>query len=79
MAKQKNEEWLSVPAVMGRLELSRAGVYKAMQDGRLRARKVAVISEVLRIDPQSVAEFEVSKSHQKRGKRAAQIKYGPKA
>jgi len=78
MAKRKDGEWLSVPAVMARLGLSRAGIYKAVKDGRLRARKVMVTSELLRIDPNSVAEFEVSKSHQKRGKRGARIKYAPK-
>jgi hypothetical protein len=78
MARRKSEDWLSVPAVMKRLGLSRAGVYKAVNDGRLRARKLMVTSELLRIDPESVAGFEVSKSHQKRGKRAARIKYAPK-
>ncbi len=70
MVKRNRQDWLDVAAVMGRLGLSRAGVYKAVAQGRLKARKVAIVRKVLRIDPRSVAEFEVSKSHQKRAKRA---------
>jgi hypothetical protein len=71
MVKRNRLDWLDVAAVMERLGLSRAGVYKAVAEGRLRGRKVAIVHKVLRIDPQSVAEFEVSKLHQKSGKRGA--------
>jgi hypothetical protein len=74
MAKRSSEDWLDVAAVMKRLGLSRAGVYKAVAEGRLRARKVAIVRKVLRIDPQSVAAFAVSRSHQKRAKRAAHMR-----
>ena len=71
MVRSKSGDWLDVANVMERLGLSRAGVYKAVASGRLRGRKVAITRKVLRIDPRSVAEFEVSKTHQKRGRRGA--------
>jgi hypothetical protein len=74
MAKRKETDWLDMAAVMRRLGLSRAAIYKAVENGRLRGRKIPVTREVLRIDPASVAAFEVSKSHQKRGRRAAQAR-----
>jgi hypothetical protein len=76
MKRRKSEDWLDLVAVMKRLGLSRAGVYKAVASGRLKGRKVAIVNKVLRIDPRSVAEFEVSKSHQKRGRRGARVRLG---
>ena len=77
MAKRKDADWLDVAAVMKRLGLSRAAVYKAVESGRLHGRKIPLTREVLRIDPASVAAFEVSKSHQKRGRRAARARRNP--
>lgn len=71
MGKRKDEDWLSVPEVMKRLGLSRAAIYYAVSEGRLKGQRVKVTREELRIDAQSVAEFEVSKSHQKRGRLAS--------
>ncbi len=78
MVKGKSGEWLTVAEVMARLGLSRAAVYKAVGEGRLKGRKVRVAREELRIEAKSLTGFEVSKSHQKRGKRGARIRYGPK-
>ena len=78
MAKRKHDDWLDVPAVMKRLGLSKPAVYKAVETGRLKARKVEVTRVALRIDPASVATFIVSKSHQKSGKRAAKVRLGSK-
>jgi predicted DNA-binding transcriptional regulator AlpA len=76
MKRRKSEDWLDLVAVMNRLGLSRAGVYKAVASGRLKGHKVAIVKKVLRIDPRSVAEFEVSESHQRRGRRGARARFG---
>jgi excisionase family DNA binding protein len=72
MAKRKAGEWLSVVEVANRLGVTRETVYEAIKTGRLKARLKTVSRKVWRVDPQSLAGFEVSASHQKRGKRGAQ-------
>jgi hypothetical protein len=76
MKRRKSKDWLDLAVVMKRLGLSRAGVYKAVASGRLKGRKVAIVKKVLRIDPRSVADFEVSESHQRRGRRGARVRLG---
>ena len=74
MAKRKEDGWVSVVEAAKRLGVSSWAVYKAVEDGRLKARKIAVTRKVLRFDPQSIADFEVSKSHQKRGRQSARAR-----
>ncbi len=71
MAKPKSEDWVSVVEAAKRLGVTRETVYQAIEQGRLKARLKTITRKVLRIDPQSLAGFEVSESHQKRGKRGA--------
>jgi hypothetical protein len=46
-------------------------VYQAIEQGRLKARLKIISRKVWRVDPKSLARFEVSASHQKRGKQGA--------
>jgi excisionase family DNA binding protein len=69
MAKRNGDDWLSVLEVAKRLGLSRTAVYQAIAEGRLRARERVITRKVVRIDPQSLAAFSVSKSHQSRARK----------
>jgi excisionase family DNA binding protein len=69
MAKRKPDGWLSVVEAAKRLGLSRNAVYQAIAGGRLKARERVVTRKVLRIDPDSVASFQVSESHQRRARK----------
>jgi excisionase family DNA binding protein len=69
MAKPKDDEWLSVVEVAKRLGLSRTAVYQAIAEGRLKARERVIMRRVVRIDPASLAAFQVSKSHQRRARK----------
>ena len=71
MAKPTSDGWVSVVEAAERLGVARETVYQAIEQGRLKARLKTITRKVLRIDPKSLAGFEVSESHQKRGKRAA--------
>ncbi len=71
MAKRKSDGWISVVEAAARLGVTRDTVYQAIEQGRLKARLKPITRKVLRIDPKSLADFSVSASHQKRGKRAA--------
>jgi excisionase family DNA binding protein len=76
MAKQQNEQWLSVVEAAKRLGVTRETVYQAIESGKLRARLTTVTRKVWRINPESVTLFEVSPARQRIGKRGAQQRYG---
>ena len=75
MAKSKSEEWLSVVEAAKRLRVTRETIYQAIKDGRLKARVRTVTRKLLRVDPKSLADFSLSVSHQKRGRRGARQRY----
>lgn len=66
MAKRKTREWVSVVEASRRLGISRAAVYQAIEEGRLRAKAKTIVRKVLRIDPDSLDTFRVSTSHKLR-------------
>jgi hypothetical protein len=51
------------------LGVTRESVWKAIQAGRLNARLRPVTTRIWAITPASVAQYEVSVSHQERGKK----------
>lgn len=51
------------------LGVTRESVWKAIQAGRLKARLRPVTTRIWAILPASVAQYEVSASHQERGKK----------
>ena len=69
MAKRKNDEWVSVIEAARTLGISREAVYAAIEEKRLTAKQKTITRRVWRIDPDSLASFQVSKSHQKRARR----------
>jgi excisionase family DNA binding protein len=69
MARRSRDEWLSVVEAARALGISREAIYAAVKEGRLKAGKKMVTRHVWRIDPESVASFQVSKSHQNRARR----------
>lgn len=76
MTKRKGQDWLSVVEAARLLGVTREAVYEAIGSGRLKAKQKTIARKVWRIDPASLAQFEVSASHQKRGKRGARRRYG---
>lgn len=76
MAKRKDQDWLSVVEAAKRLGVTRETVYAAIEAGRLKAEVREVVRRALRIDPKSLASFEVSRTRQRIGKRAARARYG---
>jgi len=67
MAKRKKAEWLSVAAAAGVLGISREAVYKAIEEGRLKARQKVISRKEWRVDPDSLESFQVSATHKKIG------------
>jgi len=67
IVKRKHGEWLSVIEAARALGISREAVYKAIEEGRLKARLKVVSRKVWRVDPDSVKSFEVSTVHKKMG------------
>lgn len=67
MRKGKHVEWLSVIEAARSLGISREAVYKAIEDGRLKARLKVVSRKVWRVDPDSLKGFHVSSAHKKIG------------
>jgi excisionase family DNA binding protein len=67
MAKSKDERWLSVAEAARTLRVSRAAVYKAIAQGRLKSREMVLPRRALRINVEDVKKFRVSKSRQHRG------------
>ncbi len=51
------------------LGVTRESVWQSIQAGRLKARLRAVMTRVWAITPASLAQYEVSASHQERGKK----------
>ncbi len=78
MARSKSEDWVSVVEAAKRLGVTRGAIYKAIQTGRLKARLKTITRRVMNIDPTSLADFSVSESHQRRGKRAARTRRAQK-
>ncbi|MFZ0887102.1 MAG: helix-turn-helix domain-containing protein [Candidatus Binataceae bacterium] len=74
MVKQKSGDWLSVVEAAKRLGVARATIYQAIAAGKLRARLKTVTRKVWRVDPASLAGFEVSAVLQRAGKRSARAR-----
>jgi len=67
MAKRQAGKWLSVVEASRVLGITRPAIYKAIQEGRLKARERIVSRRVWQIAQESVNGFEVSEHHQKMG------------
>ncbi len=59
----------SVGDAARRLGISREAVYKAIREGRLKARLRVITRRVWRIDAETLRNYGVSLSHQQRGKK----------
>jgi excisionase family DNA binding protein len=68
MTPPKGDKWISVIEAAQRLGISREAIYAAIEDGRIKASQKTVTRRVWRIHPESLASFQVSKSHQKRAR-----------
>lgn len=69
MAKRKNAEWLSVAEAARALGISREAIYKAIEEGRLKARQKVISRKEWRVDPDSLESFQVSATHKKIGEK----------
>lgn len=64
MTKRKDGGWVSIPEAVKRLRISRAAIYKAIRERRLKAEVREVVRRALRIEAASLKAF--SRAHQAR-------------
>lgn len=78
MAKRSSDGWLSVIEATRVLGISREAIYRAIKEGRLKARQRTVTRRIWQIARESLSGFKVSEHHKKMGEARAATRGRPR-
>lgn len=65
----KTKRYYTITEAAKRLRVSRPAVFEAIKEGRLKAKLAEIRTRVWQVDHESLQQYEVSLSHQVRGKK----------